>query len=243
MAAGENRAQNWIWLRPFERVSAAFTGRNVVNLMFVDPCIIVKFIKKNPTRCNNLSKMYYSIFIWSSTCFGRHTAQYQEPKTALAASGFFTWMVVRRLVGGRCQAHCAWQRPPTTRLTTLHVWKTGGFQCSFRLLMMGGVSPKTRWASYKYEIIKFRYIIASCWIFLNGISWNLKLRIFTKTCREILNLTKRLHKIWGTAHEDLCMFHVVASDICSATFSVFVELLTNAWLHKKIKSKSILGFP
>ena len=26
--------------------------------------------------------------IWSSTCFGRHTAHHQEPKTALAASGF-----------------------------------------------------------------------------------------------------------------------------------------------------------
>jgi len=25
---------------------------------------------------------------WSSTCFGRHTAHHQEPKTALAASGF-----------------------------------------------------------------------------------------------------------------------------------------------------------
>jgi len=33
-------------------------------------------------------KIYYSIFIRSSTCFGRHTAHHQEPKTALAASGF-----------------------------------------------------------------------------------------------------------------------------------------------------------
>jgi hypothetical protein len=27
-------------------------------------------------------------FIWSSTCFGQHTAHHQEPKTALAASSF-----------------------------------------------------------------------------------------------------------------------------------------------------------
>jgi len=47
-----------------------------------------EFIKKNPTRCNNVPKFYYSIFIWSSTCFRRHTAHHQEPKTALAASGF-----------------------------------------------------------------------------------------------------------------------------------------------------------
>jgi len=33
-------------------------------------------------------KIYYSMFIWSSTCFGRHTSHHQELKTALAASGF-----------------------------------------------------------------------------------------------------------------------------------------------------------
>ena len=48
----------------------------------------VQLIKKNPTRCNTVSKFYYSIFTWSSTCFGRHAAHHQEPKTALAASGF-----------------------------------------------------------------------------------------------------------------------------------------------------------
>jgi len=49
---------------------------------------IRQFIKQNPTRCNNVSKFYCSIFIWSSTCFGRYTAHHQEPKTALAGSGF-----------------------------------------------------------------------------------------------------------------------------------------------------------
>jgi len=62
--------------------------RSRVHSMFVDPCIIVKFMKKNPTRCNNVSKFYYSVFIWSSTCFRRHTAHHQEPKTAPVASGF-----------------------------------------------------------------------------------------------------------------------------------------------------------
>jgi hypothetical protein len=57
-------------------------------LMFLDLCIIVQFMKKNPTGCNSVSKYYYSLFIWSSTFFGRHTAHHQEPKTALAASGF-----------------------------------------------------------------------------------------------------------------------------------------------------------
>jgi len=52
------------------------------------PSIKVKFIKKNPTRCSNVSKFYHSIFIWNSTCYGRHTAHHQEPKTVVPASGF-----------------------------------------------------------------------------------------------------------------------------------------------------------
>jgi hypothetical protein len=42
---------------------------------------------KNPTRCNSVSKFYF-IFMWRSTCFGRHTAHHQEPITVLTASGF-----------------------------------------------------------------------------------------------------------------------------------------------------------
>jgi len=34
----------------------------IICLMFVDPCIIAQFIKKSPTRCNNVSKFYYSLF-------------------------------------------------------------------------------------------------------------------------------------------------------------------------------------
>jgi len=137
--------------------------------MFVDPCIIVQFIKKNPTRCNNVSKFYHSIFIRSSTCFGRHIAHRQEPKTALAASGFSyvgsCWPCRWWTLSGN-----AWQRPPPTQPMTSHVWKTRGCQCSFRLLTMGDVSPETRWASYKYGIIKFWYVVASCWIFLYELS-------------------------------------------------------------------------
>ena len=74
-----------------------------------------------------------------------------------------------RVVGGRCQAvhdnvqQLHVQQPPTYEKPEA---TTRGCQCSFRLLMMGGVSPETRWASYKYGTIKFWYIIASCWIFL-----------------------------------------------------------------------------
>ena len=33
-------------------------------VMFVDTCIVVKFIKKNPTRCNNITKcLLFPIYI------------------------------------------------------------------------------------------------------------------------------------------------------------------------------------
>ena len=132
--------------------------------MFVDPCIILQFIKKNPTRCNSVSKFYYSIFIWSSTCFRRHTTHHKEPKTALAASGFSymggCWMCRWWTLSGTV---CAWQHPPSTCPTTFHEWKTRGCQCSFRLLMMGSVSPETCRASYKYGIIQ---ILIHCFILL-----------------------------------------------------------------------------
>jgi len=41
----------------------ALSNKLDFDLIFVDPCIIVRFIKKNTTRCNNVSKFYYSIFI------------------------------------------------------------------------------------------------------------------------------------------------------------------------------------
>jgi hypothetical protein len=78
----------------------------------VDLCIIVQFIKKNPTRCNNVSKFCCSIFMWSSKCFGRHTAHHQEPKTALAATGFSYVEVVGCVAG-----------PPATHPTTFTYWK------------------------------------------------------------------------------------------------------------------------
>jgi hypothetical protein len=76
-----------------------------------------------------------------------------------------TWKVVGRVAGGRCQAQHAWQRLPTTRSTTFHVWKTRGCQCSFTLLIMGGVSPETCWASYKYGIINFDTLLHLVGIF------------------------------------------------------------------------------
>ena len=125
--------------------------------------------KEKSNKMQLCIKLCYSIFIWSSTCFGRHTAHHQEPKTALLASGFSyvegCWTCSWWTLSG---TYCAWQRSPTTRPTTFHVCKTRGCQCSFRLLMMGGVSPETCWASYKYGVIKK---LIHCCILLDFSLW------------------------------------------------------------------------
>jgi len=64
----------------------------------------------------------------------------------------------------RYEVYATW-RSTTARPTTFHICKTRDCLCSLRLLMMGGMSPETCWASYMYGIIKFWYIVASCWIF------------------------------------------------------------------------------
>jgi len=77
-----------------------------------------------------------------------------------------------RVVG--CVVAGRWERA-----TTFHVCKTRGCQCSFRLLMMGGVLPKTCWASYKYGLIKIWYTVASCWIFLYELyydAWSMNIK-------------------------------------------------------------------
>jgi hypothetical protein len=89
------------------------------------------------------------------------------------------WKAFGRAVGGRCQANCAWQRPPTTRRIAFHIWKTRGCQCSFRPLMMGGVSPETCWASYKYGIIK---ILIHCCNLLDFFFMNYGLKFCRQLC-------------------------------------------------------------
>jgi len=59
---------------------------------------------ENPTRCNCVSKFYFIyIYIWSSTCFGRHTAHHQEPKLHWQPLVLHTWRVVGHVVAVRCQ--------------------------------------------------------------------------------------------------------------------------------------------
>jgi hypothetical protein len=110
---------------------------------------------------------------------------------------FHTWKVV-----GRCQIACTtWQRPATPRPTTFHLCKTRGCLCSFRLLMMGGVSPETCWASCKIRNNKISYPVASCWVSLcKNYTCIYKKHTHTRTnCK--LHMQFSLTAIWKTLNK------------------------------------------
>jgi len=81
---------------------------------------------------------------------------------ASCTSSFWFYIRVRLLNvedAGRCQDKSMYsyldsiQQPQ--RPTTSNVCKTRDCWCSFELLVMGGLSPETCWALYKYGIINF----------------------------------------------------------------------------------------
>ena len=86
---------------------------------FVGPCIIVQFIKKDPTRCNNVSNFIIPYLYEAQHVLGDTPPITRNLKLHRQPLVFHTWKVVRRVVGGRCQTHSAWQRPPTTRPNNL----------------------------------------------------------------------------------------------------------------------------
>jgi len=85
-------------------------------------------------------------------------------KTSMSLVGFEP---TSRLASGCQVAYATWQRPTTARPTTFHVCKTRACLCSFRLPMMGGVSPETCWASFKTRNNK---ILIHCCILLGFFS-------------------------------------------------------------------------
>jgi hypothetical protein len=114
------------------QASITFESNTFLTLTFVDPCIIVQFIKKYPTRCNSVSNFIIPYL---------YEAQHVSGDTRLIIRSLkLQW---RSLVFHNTVEGCLGvSKQPSTVL-----WKTRGCQCSFRLLMMGGVSPETCWAS------------------------------------------------------------------------------------------------
>jgi hypothetical protein len=60
--------------------------RNLYNLTFASPCIIIRFKQINQQDAT-ISQVYYLKFMCGSICFGRLSAHHQERTTALGASG------------------------------------------------------------------------------------------------------------------------------------------------------------
>ena len=105
-------------------------------------------------------------FKWSSTCFGRHTAHHQKPKTAHVALGFAYVEGCRTcrcwtLSGSICVRYLTKSKNYTS--DNRPRMQNQRLRCSFRLLMMGGVSPETCWASFK---IRNNKILIYCCILL-----------------------------------------------------------------------------
>jgi hypothetical protein len=96
------------------------------------------------------------MFINCSTCFGQHTAHYQELKNCNCSLCFYIcfWLPASAMA------------KPSQRPATTNVCNTRGCNCSFELLMISGVSPETYWAINKHGNNKFYYTVATCWFFL-----------------------------------------------------------------------------
>ena len=87
---------------------------------------------KNPTIRNSVSKfLLFLILNEAQHVLGDTPPIIRSLKLHKQPPVLHMWKVV-----GRCP-------------TTFHICKTRGCLCSFRLLMMGGVSPKTCWVSFK----------------------------------------------------------------------------------------------
>jgi hypothetical protein len=142
-----------IWPLQYLSLSPALTCKSCTNNLRIYQSIIHI---ENPTRCHSVSKFYF-IFIWNSACYGWHTSHLQEPKIALAATGF------ARVEG--CWTCSCWTLLVSSNYLSNNPprMQTRGCYC-----ILGSwwwvVWPKTCWASYKYEKKK---ILIHCGILLD----------------------------------------------------------------------------
>jgi hypothetical protein len=121
------------------------------------------FIHKNPTRYNILSTFIIPYLYEAQHVSGDTPPIIRSLKLYWQPLVLHMWKVVGRVVAGRCHAEPdSVQQPHVQQPST---YANQRLLVQFRLLMMGGVSSETCWASYKYGIIKFWYTVASCWIF------------------------------------------------------------------------------
>ena len=139
--------------------------------MFVDPCIIAQFLQSKPNKMQQCIKILLFLILNEA----RHVSVDTPPiirilKLHTQPLVLHAWKVVGCAVVGCYQvAYATWQHPTITRPTTFHVCKSIGCLCSFRLLMIGSVSPEACWASFKTRINK---ILIHCCILLGFLCKN-----------------------------------------------------------------------
>jgi hypothetical protein len=145
------------------------------------------------------------MFLNGSTCFGRHTTDHQELKNCNCSLWFYIrfWSPVAATVAQPSQRKCfkiaqrvSGDTPSiirssktliaasgftnvygcrSLRTATINVCKTRGYNYSFELLMMCGVSPEICWAIKKHWNNKFYYTVASCWFFLRDLYYDARI--------------------------------------------------------------------
>ena len=97
--------RNYVLLMSKARTALLFADWIVTYTNNEGANMSVSFIKKIQQDATMYQNFYYSVFIWSSTCLGRHTPIIRSLKLHWPPLVFHTWKVVGRVVGGRCQAH------------------------------------------------------------------------------------------------------------------------------------------
>ena len=70
------------------------------SLTFVDPCIIVQFIKKNATMYQN----FIILYLYAQHVSGNTLPVTRSLKLHWQPLVFYTWKVVVRVAGGHCRA-------------------------------------------------------------------------------------------------------------------------------------------
>ena len=117
-----------------------------LKLTFVDLYIIVEFIKKNPTRCNNVSNFIIPYLYEAQHVSGDTPPIIRSLKLHWQPLAFHTWQIVcscswwtlsctlclttstnytnkQPFTYEKPEAECVWQRPPTTQTNNLSPMK------------------------------------------------------------------------------------------------------------------------
>ena len=96
-----------------------------------------------PKICNSFTSLLLDVYVWLNM-FRAPPRPSSGAYNCTRSLWFYRWKVaVGALLAVGLDHSQQRYNVSTTRPTTFHVCKTRGYQCSFRLLMMGGVSPET----------------------------------------------------------------------------------------------------